>query len=191
MKRLIIPVILLLLLCLSVAINVSYILDEDKEEYQTARFFDASTPLESSDEKTIRIANKKDEQLPQEKSSTANTHYEQLQEERGEYLQTYLIEQIGLNPKEAALALEIFHQAELEAERKIAARSEAYNKKYGGTNSYMYQAEDYVILGEARLKARGKLIELMGKKKWDELYDHIQEYNQGKFSSQPIIPIDL
>ena len=186
MKRLIIPVILLLLLALSVAINVSYILDEDREEYHVAKFVDASTPLkndekpEDIEDKGIKIVNKEE-----------SRNYEQLQEERNEYLQTYLTEQIGLNPKESALALEIFHQAELEAEKKIAARSEAYIKKYGGNNSYIYQAEDYVILGESRLKARQRLIELMGKEKWDELFDHIQEYNQGKFSSQPIVPIDL
>jgi hypothetical protein len=193
MKRLIIPVILFFLLSISVVLNIRYFLDEDCAEYTTARFVEqAPRSIELKDfQKKLKEKDGSQKVLTSSKKTNDSISYEQLVEESQEHLRVFLSEETGLNPKEVGLALEILHQSELEVKDFVDERAEAHAKKYGTNMSYIYQAEDYVFLGQARIRARERLIELMGKKKWEELYDHIQEYNQGKFSSHPINPIDI
>lgn len=179
-----------LILVVSLGLNIAYFLDEDCLEYKEARPHQDTFPSPVP-QKVVIQKDETTQALPIEKSDASNLSYEELQEQTEDYFTDYLIRTVGISSKQAGEAMEIIRQIDIEVAGYVKARAEEYTKKYGVEDSYIYQAEDYIFLGQARLRAREKLKNLMGDERWREFFIHIQEYNQGKISSGPVSPIDI
>ena len=190
MGKLFLKIILALIFMVSLGLNIAYFLDEDCAEYKEAKPIKESSPSTITQQVVIQ-KNDSPQAVSVEKVETDRPAYEQLQDQTDEYFTDYLTNTVGISSRQASEAMEIIRQIDIEVSGYVKARAEEYTKKYGVEDSYIYQAEDYIFLGQARLRAREKLKNLMGDERWREFFIHIQEYNQGKISSGPVSPIDI
>ncbi len=106
-------------------------------------------------------------------------------------MDSFLSDSLELTSNESLLIFEILEETEKSIDSFIKIRSQAYKEKYGDEYlSYIYDPEAYIFLGESKLAARKKIEKLIGRESYTQLYDFIQNYNQGKYSDSAV-PIDF
>jgi hypothetical protein len=120
----------------------------------------------------------------------SKTSYDKISENTKNDVETFLIRDLNFNLNETSEIFNIIKKSDKEFSAQVEKKRKKLEGLYKESYGYMYDPEDYILMGKKRLEARALIKKLVGEEKYNKFVIYIRDYNHGRYA-ESFVPIDF
>jgi hypothetical protein len=127
---------------------------------------------------------------PLDKEIDNSRLYEEASYKTTKDIESFIINELNYNSQEVSEIFQVLEKSDKKIETFIDKKREKLQGQYDESYVYMFDANDYIMMGKSKLEARELIKKILGEKRFKAFLQFIQDYNHGKYSDS-FVPIEI